>query len=259
MGRSGVEQLARVEAVAFVAADGGDDIVEIVEHDVLLRRAAWRRGGAPCAPPCRTASAIASRNGLEVRLLAVRGDRHVGRRDVEPDGEVACPSAPWRRCGEARSRTGRCRACRAQATISPVTGVRLTQTSSRMSSLLVRPTPRPRTGSRRAGSAPNVASPLGDGIGAVGEAVGTDRAEPLRVDRLGIASRAASSSRAACSRSTSRQAMRPSPAAATISPARPPAQPSRLATSSRTGALPLADSSSWNCGASYQYGDDLPA
>ena len=48
------------------------------------------------------------------------------------------------------------------------------------------------------------------------------------------------------------------PPAATISPARPPAQPSRLAISARTGTPPLADRSSWNCGTSYHHGDDLP-
>ena len=50
-GAQEVEQLARVEAVALLAADGGDGVVEIVEHDVLLRHALGVRGVAPCAPP----------------------------------------------------------------------------------------------------------------------------------------------------------------------------------------------------------------
>ena len=83
-----VEQLARVEAVAFLAADGGDGIVEIVEHDILLRHASLALGRRALRTAFATASLICVEKRFEVRLLAVRGDRHVGRRDVEPDGEV---------------------------------------------------------------------------------------------------------------------------------------------------------------------------
>ncbi len=88
-GPQGVEQLARVEPIAFLAADGGDDIVEIVEHDILLRCAFGLGVGASrLAHRLRHGVADRIEKRSEVRLLAVRRDRHVGRRDVQPDVEV---------------------------------------------------------------------------------------------------------------------------------------------------------------------------
>ena len=82
----GVEQLARIEAVALrAAADGVDDLGEMVEHHVLLRLRRWRSAGATLRIALAAASAMAPDERLKVRLLAVRGDRHVGRRDVEPE------------------------------------------------------------------------------------------------------------------------------------------------------------------------------
>ena len=95
-GPQGVEQLARIEAVLFLAAaDDVDHFVEIVEHDVFLRRAAGggRRTLRIALP---MASAMGVRNGA-VRILAVAGDRHVRRRDIEPEARFV-PLALWRRC-----------------------------------------------------------------------------------------------------------------------------------------------------------------
>jgi len=63
---------------------------------------------------------------------------------------------------------------------------------------------------------------------------------------------------AACSRLTLAQVMRSSPAAATISPALPPVQPSNCATRERSGCAPCASSNSWNCTGSYQNADERP-
>ena len=71
-GAQEVEQLAGVEAVALLAADGGDGIVEIVEHDVLLRHAlALAPGRRALRTALATASQISVEERFEVRLLAV--------------------------------------------------------------------------------------------------------------------------------------------------------------------------------------------
>ena len=62
-GAQEVEQLARVEPVALLAADGGDGIVEIVEHDILLRHASLASGRRALRTAFATASQISSRNG----------------------------------------------------------------------------------------------------------------------------------------------------------------------------------------------------
>ena len=66
-----VEQLARVEAVAFLAADGGDGVVEIVEHDILLRHAFLGVGASRLAHRLRHRVADRVEKRFEVRLLAV--------------------------------------------------------------------------------------------------------------------------------------------------------------------------------------------
>ena len=92
------------------------------------------------------------------------------------------------------------------------------------------------------------------GVAPTSAAVGTveNASRPTAPSRSGVTglafSRATCSSFSACLRVTSLQSMRPSFACATISPAFAPVQPSSCATSSRTGRLPLAYSSSWNCG-----------
>ena len=71
IGRRRVEQLSRVEAVLTVAADVGDDRIEIVEHDILLRLA------AASVRPVRLAHRLAEwrcnpvEERLQIRLLAV--------------------------------------------------------------------------------------------------------------------------------------------------------------------------------------------
>ena len=86
-GPQGVEQLARVEPIAFLAADFSDDIIEVVEDNVLLRRALGV-GASRLADRLRHRVTDRIEKRFEVRLLAVRRDRHVGRRDVQPDVEV---------------------------------------------------------------------------------------------------------------------------------------------------------------------------
>ena len=88
-GPHAVEQLPFIEAVALrAAADDVDHLVEVVEHHVLLRRAAGARASRL---PDRLAGGLddGGDERLEVRLLAVRGDRHVRRRDVETERNVA--------------------------------------------------------------------------------------------------------------------------------------------------------------------------
>ena len=81
-----IEQLARIEPVALGAADGFDDLGEMVEHHVLLRHDARARP-ADLADRLGHGFVNDGEERGEVRLLAVRGDRHVGRSDVEPDVE----------------------------------------------------------------------------------------------------------------------------------------------------------------------------
>jgi hypothetical protein len=86
-GPQAVEQLAHIEPELTVAADVGNDGVEIVEHHVLLR-------AAPRVWPMRLLDRLANgrpdlvEEGLQIGRLPVRRDRHVGRREVQPDAEL---------------------------------------------------------------------------------------------------------------------------------------------------------------------------
>ena len=64
-----VEQLALVEAVFAVAADVGDDGVEIVEHDILLRLLPLALGRCAFFTALPTALLIASRKGFRSGAL----------------------------------------------------------------------------------------------------------------------------------------------------------------------------------------------
>ena len=131
-----VENLPLVEAELAVAARVRDRLVEMFEHDVLLRQLLLLRCRALRLlgrGRDRLADLVDER--LQVRCLAVRGDRAIGRGDVDYD----VVTRPWSGCprsgGRDRSRICRC-PCRRRgsASISPVTGVRFTSTlDSRMS------------------------------------------------------------------------------------------------------------------------------
>ena len=103
--------------------------------------------------------------------------------------EAACPSALRRRCCASPQPNRSISRLSRAASMSPVTGVRLTQTS-RLHVLVVLACPHldqirdlgERLGAERHRSARC-------GIGAIGKQVGTDGTKPLRRDRFGVAPR----------------------------------------------------------------------
>ena len=158
------------------------------------------------------ASAMTAQERGEVRLLAVRGDRHVGRSDVEPDVEfqllgrfgdgVAKPAAEqvdFALVALQRHFAGDRGAVDADAATDVLFGLRT-------------PRPRPRRGCRARRRRAERRFAVGDRVGPVGEGVGADGAEALRIDRLGRLPRRSPGAAPACSRSTSWHAIRLKPA-----------------------------------------------
>src|ERR1700733_4014621 len=88
-GPQGVEQLPSIESVTLFATDSGDDIVEIFEDNILHRYAMGLGIGSPRLSYrlCNGFLNLCHKwNG--VWRLAICRDRHMGRRDVEPDRKV---------------------------------------------------------------------------------------------------------------------------------------------------------------------------
>src|SRR5262245_26474588 len=83
-----VEHLTFVESKFAIAADSGDGIIEIVEDDILLRYAP-SGSRAMCLPDCLPCGGHdCTQERLQVWLLPVAGDRHVGGRDVDCDEKL---------------------------------------------------------------------------------------------------------------------------------------------------------------------------
>ena len=160
IGRNAVEQLTLAESVTFLAADLCDGIVEIVEHDVLLRRAlGFGVGAVRLAYRPRHGAADRVEKGIKVRLLAVRGDRHVRRRDVQPDAEVGILRR-FRHGVESPQPNRLISRLSRAARMLPVTGVRLTQARSRVLALAVVAHASTTKGISARGPLPNDAIPL---------------------------------------------------------------------------------------------------
>ena len=106
-----VEQLSGVEAVFSVATDIGDDVIEMVEHDALLRHLAATVRTVRLANHLTDSVADLVEKRVEVRLFAVAGDWHVRRDDVEPDVELRILRCLGNGVDASRSRTRRYLAC----------------------------------------------------------------------------------------------------------------------------------------------------
>src|SRR5262249_28520135 len=83
-----VERLAFVESEFSVAADGGDGVVEIVDDDILLRYTPSGCRAMRLAHGLLRGGGDLIEERLQIRFLAVAGDRAVRSDDVDHDGEL---------------------------------------------------------------------------------------------------------------------------------------------------------------------------
>src|SRR5262249_414522 len=82
-----IEDLALIEPVLAVVANLGDSVGEMIQHDAFDALSLGARN-VRLTDSCADRALDGIEEDLKVRRLAVRGDRHVRRDDIEPDVEV---------------------------------------------------------------------------------------------------------------------------------------------------------------------------